>query len=101
MTLYRPPIAYCAACGATETVRLAHTASQANIEGFCPTCGASHGTCLPEPEPGSLNFWERPDYPVHPRLCGCKHCKRPKPEPEDPAPTKVVPFRVRLGHEDL
>jgi len=88
MTLYRPPIAYCAACGATETVRLAHTASQANIEGFCPTCGASHGTCLPEPEPGSLNFWERPDYPVHPRLCGCSTVSVPSPSPRTPPPPR-------------
>jgi len=97
--LYSPPTLYCPACGATALVRLAHTCSQLAIEGFCSACGKSLGTCFPEPAPTALNFWEREDYPLHHRLCACKRCK-PR-NPEEPAPAKVVPFRVRLGHEDL
>ena len=99
--LYRPPIRYCGRCGETAPVKLAHTASQMAVEGFCASCGTSQGICLPEPIPEALNYWERDDYPQHHRLCACKRCKRPKPAPEGPAPAKVVPFRVNLGREDL
>jgi len=62
----------------------------------CPHCGVSVGTCLPEPEPASLNFWERPDFPVHHRLCACKRCKPRTPEAEPEVdPAGVDPFRRR------
>jgi hypothetical protein len=80
--LFAPPVRTCPACGTTAPVKLAHTASQMAVEGFCAHCGASQGTCTPEPVIDYVPFWLRSDFPIHHRLCGCKRCK-PRPQPPE------------------